>query len=206
MKPTLSRLLAIGYPTLEIALAELEREGQIEKHNEMLGGYRVARGFAFKPPSPKYPSQCQLRKRERDAEKAARAAVATKAREEAKIARLAEIERRSKEIAQERAERDAEWEVRKIAARTAVAKARESRRAEIAVGNHFPSEHAKPGPKPQPAPVTKKSVSKAPMKQAAMPPAPLYDPWAILRARANAKPALIPGAMRQTPERMTARR
>lgn len=247
-RETLSRCCEIAFPTLDLTLAELEKEGILERA-PFLSQWRPVRGFVYDGP-PSYAKRVEaqiVRQSERDrkyavereardalieerrADNLLKIAVTKAASKEARERRLAEAAARDERIfvrLAERAER-ARKKVEAIEARKAARaverrliaeaiakKAREYadgetarllelsmkepgrptlRRDTIEVdGRKFGVTISTPAPVVLAPPPRIKVVSTATS-------AP--DPWAILRARANAKPICLSSGLRQPTEK-----
>lgn len=213
-RTTLSRVLSIAFPTLDAVLAGLERDGYLERHPiAELEQWRTVRGFDFGSATPTIPSY-GLRNESRQErliaqakfaeEKAARLAAAAVARAETYRRKTAEKAAKEARRAEERrlvaealarwalAEADAET-VRKLEAVREAAGPKATPKV-IAAKITLPEFDSTYRPPVVPEPVVEKKIA-----------AP--DPWAKIRARANAKPVLLPSSLR-TPtdyEKMTGR-
>jgi hypothetical protein len=213
-RTTLSRVLNIAFPTLDAALAGLERDGHLERHPiAALDQWRPVRGFAFTPPDS-YAARRDAQILRHDARQKA-AAERVAARTESHLAYRAKVEERRRAKAAAKAEKEAKRaeERRLIAealARRALAHADQETVRRIAALKQEPTirkfgsavstlpkitlPEFSPTHRPTEPTIVERTTAGA-------------DPWAKLKARANAKPKLIPSSLREPTafEKMTGR-
>lgn len=182
-RATISRMLQLAYPTLDLILADLEAAGELERNTMMDDQWRPTRGFIFYDRESakqllerkmlaelEQRAQYNERVKKRDAEMSERTRALREEHERVKAARTAA---RREKLEAHRLEREA----RAIAAVRARAEKKEDLRAVM-----------------NPAPMTVEVVETSPLEN---------DPWKRVRERHYAKPPLLSSSLRAlTPEEL----